>query len=82
MAIEGSRAAHLESLDARQSAPSHQYRHHHWGQALPFVRRDVGIMLAVSEGQYSLTSIANALELLTSRVSRIVRAQDKAIDKV
>ena len=32
-------------------------------------------MLTVSEGQYSLTSIANALELSTSRVSRIIRAQ-------
>ena len=82
MAIEGSRAAHPESPDARQSAPPNQYRHHHWGQALPFVRRDVGIMLAVSEGQYSLTSIANALELATSRVSRIVRAHDRAKDKV
>ena len=72
MAIEGSRAAHPSPL-----APLH----HHWGHTLPFVRRDGGIMLAVSEGQYRLTSIANALELSTSRVSRIVRAQDKAKDK-
>ena len=50
-------------------------------EALPFVRRDVGIMLAVREGQYSLTSIANALELSTSRVSRIVGAQDQAKDE-
>ena len=73
--VDATGAKDIPRLQRRKPAkPLEAYLTHREG-------RDVGIGLAVREGQYSLTAIAKAVDLSVSRVSRIVGGQNVAKGK-